>query len=240
INGLLQQAAVSARELCYALLPIGTGNDWIRTHGIPRNWEQTLKMIQAGHTLLHDIGQVEYQTDTGSKKHYFINVAGMAYDAFLVRYIEEKNPKGLSKAYYFSMILRCLFMYRLKRARVWFDGQEEAAKFYTINVGVCKYSGGGMQFVPHADPTSGRLALTLVHAVSKLGVLLATPYFYEGRIRRHRKVTLHEVQEVRVEHVNPKEPVLVEVDGEFLGQTPVRYSLLPGALRVVVPKPLAD
>ena len=236
INGLMLQQTVPPTELTYALLPVGTGNDWIKTHNIPRKWQDALSVIEAGYTRLHDVGKVQYETPEGTKNRFFINIAGMAYDAFLVKYIEERNPKGISAFYYYSMILRCLFKYRLKPAKVWIDGQEIEGRYYTVNVGICKYSGGGMQFVPHGDPGSGRLALTVVNEVSKLGVLLATPYFYNGRIVKHSKASFYEAQEIRVNHLDENEPVFVEVDGEYLGYTPVVYRVLPQALRVVVPE----
>lgn len=232
INGMLLQDQVPSEELTYAPIAVGTGNDWIRTHGIPGSPAEVIPLIKAGHTVLQDVGVVEYQRDGNTRRRFFVNIAGMAYDAHLVRLIEEENPKALSGWYYYSMILRGLLKYRLKAARIQVDNREYGGKYYLINVGICKYSGGGMQFVPHAEPADGLLAVTLAGDLSKLGVLLATPYFYNGRVAEHPKVDVFQAKTVQVDHLDPTQPVLLEVDGEFLGETPVRFSLLPKAIQV--------
>jgi diacylglycerol kinase family enzyme len=123
---------------------------------------------------------------------------------------------------------------------VTFDGRTEEDHFYTINAGICRYSGGGMQLVPHARPDDGLLALTLARRISKLEVLLVTPLFYAGKIGWHPAVSMCQAKEILVEGLNG-DSVLVEADGEFLGEGPERLGLREKALRVVVtPAPAGD
>jgi YegS/Rv2252/BmrU family lipid kinase len=232
INGVFQQTEVPASAITYALLPIGTGNDWVRTHRIPRRIEAWLKMLQNKRYLLHDIGLVQFCENGETRQRYFINVAGMAYDAFVVAFANQYKKWIVHKILYLLMVLRCLLLYRLPLARVHFNGHTEKNFYYTINVGIARYSGGGMQLVPHANPTDGLLALTLARRVSKLGVLLNTWRFYNGSLHRHPKIDIFQTKEVQVDSDNL---VYVEADGELLGHTPVRFSILPQALRVLVP-----
>jgi diacylglycerol kinase family enzyme len=44
VNGIMRQKEVPSHAITYALLPIGTGNDWIRTHGIPKDVGEWLAM----------------------------------------------------------------------------------------------------------------------------------------------------------------------------------------------------
>ncbi len=232
VNGIFTQRAVAADQIVYALLPVGTGNDWVRTHGIPRRPKEWLQMLGAGKTILHDVGVVQYFKDNTLQQRYFLNVAGMAYDAFVVAYAERYKKWIVHKILYLLMVVVCLFRYRLLRARVFFDGQMDEDYYYTINVGIARYSGGGMQLVPHADPQDGLLALTLARRVSKLGVLLSTWRFYNGTLHRHSKIDIFQVKQIRVE---APMPVGLEADGELLGETPVTFGILPKALRVVAP-----
>lgn len=232
INGILTQKIIAATEVIYALLPIGTGNDWIRTHGIPRKLESWLQMLQTGKTILQDIGMVTFQKDGKEQQRYFANVAGMAYDAFVVRYADQHRRWVVHKFFYLLMILRCLFMYRLPKATITFDGQTVTDHFYTINIGIGRYSGGGMQLVPHADPVDGLLALTIARRVSKLGVLLNTYRFYNGTLYRHPKIDIFQVKEMEV---TSDENIELEADGELLGSVPVRFAILPKALRIIIP-----
>ena len=235
INGIMLQQVVPTNEILYALLPIGTGNDWIRTHGISRNPETWVNMLLEGYSDLQDIGQVHYQADGQTAIRYFANVAGMAYDAFVVAEMAKKQRWVIGRFIYLLFIMVCLFRYTLKPARVLVNGQILEDRFYTINVGICRYSGGGMQFVPHANPTDGQLAFTTAGALSIPAVIRATPYFYNGRVAEYKKVHTGFAKQIRVEHVDSETPVQLEVDGEYLGTTPVEFNIIPLALRFVCP-----
>lgn len=235
VNGLMRQNLVPLSGILYTLLPVGTGNDWIRTHGIPRKLRLWLQMASGGTVIEQEVGIVDFMQDEGrEQRRYFVNVAGLAYDAFVVQHSEQNKGRVGGSLMYLALILFCLFKYRLSNMRVRFDGQERSGLYYTINAGVCRYSGGGMQVVPHADPQDGLLALTLAGKLSKGGVLLHTWRFYNASIGRHPKVELHQVRHISVESCDGT-PVLVEADGEFLGHGPVRISLDERRLRVLRP-----
>ncbi|GJM35146.1 MAG: diacylglycerol kinase [Saprospiraceae bacterium] len=234
VNGIMGQKLVASDQITYAFLPIGTGNDWIKSHGIPKGLDQWILMFQQGNTTTQDIGLVYYYYEGQEKKRYFANVAGLAYDAFVVRYAANHRGWMLNHIFYLMMIMRCLFMYRLCRARVLFDHQMREDRYYTINVGICKYSGGGMSLVPHAVSDDGLLALTLAGPITKLSVLLNTYRFYNDSIGDHPQVETFQVKELEI-LPSGITPTLLEVDGEFLGETPVRFEIIPSALRIVVP-----
>lgn len=233
-NGILQQSVIPSNQVLYALLPIGTGNDWVKTHAIPCRMEQALAIIQKERSTFQDVGLIRFQDNGQPAERYFVNVAGMAYDAFICRVAEIRPEAVRNQFFYLWLVLKCLFKYQLQPARVSVDGQVFEDKYYTINLGIGRYSGGGMQLVPHASPTGGQFAITLAGNISKLGVLLNTFRFYNGSIGKHPKVQLLKGKEVRVEAIG-QHPTLVEADGEFLGETPVSFSLISKALKIVVP-----
>lgn len=232
INGIFAQKEVPVNEVIYTLLPVGTGNDWVRTHGIPRKIDAWLRMLAAGKTMLHDVGLAHFMKDKTQHERYFVNVAGMAYDAFVVEYAERYKKWIIHKLLYLLMVVRCLFLYRLPKAKVIFDNKTDEDFYYTINIGISKYSGGGMQLVPHANPTDGLLALTLARKVTKLGVLLNTYRFYNGTLHRHPKIDIFQAKTIRVE---PIDFIQLELDGELVGEAPASFSILGKALRIIVP-----
>lgn len=233
INGIIGQTVVPSQEITYTLLPVGTGNDWVKTYNIPKNLKKWMDYLQQGKTTLQDIGIVKYQSAGQSQKRYFTNVAGMAYDGFVVEYIESRKAKARGPFAYLWNVIKCLWKYELSPAKICFNGKTVEDVFYTINVGICRYSGNGMQFVPHAQPNDGLLALTYAQKVSKWSVIWNTPRFYTGTIARHPRIFTHQSQHIRVEALDS--PVLLEADGEFLGTTPVEFSILEKALKIVVP-----
>ena len=88
---------------------------------------------------------------------------------------------------YLSLVISQLFKYKNRKAAVIFNGQEFESEFYSVNVGICKYSGGGMQLVPHAIPDDGLLALTYDTGVSKFEVITMTPRLFTGSLAKHKK-----------------------------------------------------
>ncbi len=235
VNGILRQNTCPSEEVTCTLLPVGTGNDWVKTHGIPKKTTHWVEFLKNGKTTFQDVGWLTYQADGTEQKRYFINVAGLSYDAYVAKRAEAYKTQVSSAIFYLFLIFRCLFEYRVPRIRVVFDRMIVEKRLYTINIGICRYSGGGLQLVPHAIPDDGKLALTLAGHISKLGVLLITPFFYSGNIGWHPKVSMFQVEEILVESAD-NQPVLVEADGEFLGEGPVQFGILPKALKMLVPQ----
>lgn len=229
VNGIFSQPFVPPGDITYALLPYGTGNDWARQYGIPHDPVQRLKRLMALKTVQQDIGLVHFMKDGKPDSRFFVNVAGLAYDGFIGKKLLEKPVKN--KAQYLLAVTQFLWQYKLSKARITYDGQTAEDFFYTINVGLCRYSGGGMQLVPQAVPDDGLFALTFAREISKLEVMLQTPRFYNGSLLKHSKVEGCQAKSIKVDHIGDT-PTLVEADGEFLGETPVSFELFEKALRI--------
>ncbi|NNE28087.1 MAG: hypothetical protein HKN16_00520 [Saprospiraceae bacterium] len=106
---------------------------------------------------------------------------------------------------------------------------------YTINVGICKYSGGGMQIVPHADFQSGQLAYTVVKSFPKWRVIFDSPKLFSGKLKTHPYALMGTGKQIRAQSMD-NESLIGEVDGEFIGKGPFTYGCMKSAIRVVVPK----
>ena len=234
VNGIMQQTAVSTHEVTYGFIPVGTGNDWVKTHNIPKNITKAIQVIKVGKTTFQDIGLAKFHRNNKPEQRYFVNVAGMAYDAHVGKVSNSERKKITNKLYYFLLIFKCLFQYKSKQARIFLDGKKVANQhFYTINVGLCKYSGGGMQFVPHAEIDDGQFAVTYIDSIPKLKVIFSTHYLYGGKITKFKHAKLFKAKYMKVEAVNDA-PTLLELDGEFVGETPVEFEILPKALKVII------
>ncbi len=231
VNGIFKQTFVPPGEITYALLPYGTGNDWARQYGIPHDPTLRLQRLNQLETVLQDIGLAHFMRDGQPDSRYFVNVAGMAYDGFIGKKLLEKPVSN--KTQYLLAVAQYLWQYKLTKARIEYDGQVAEDYFYTINVGLCRYSGGGMQLVPQAVPDDGLFALTYAREISKLEVMLQTPRFYNGSLLKHSKVTGCQARSIKVSQVGDT-PTLLEADGEFLGETPVSFEILEKALKIAV------
>ncbi len=234
INGIFTQKTVPTSQITFAAIPIGTGNDFIRTHKIPHNIAKAINILATNKTVLHSVGKLTYTDAQGlPQMRYFANVAGFAYDAYACERLHLFENKFLPpKLFYLYVIFKCLFGYEPERVRVTLDGKEIIEDdVYTVNIGVCKYSGGGAIFVPQADPTSTALGVTIVRKVSKWNVVKSTPLFYNGKIITHPQASAHHAKHIRIEGIN--KPTRAESDGEYLGVSPVTVEILAQAFNVV-------
>lgn len=230
VNAIMNQNLVASTDITFAILPLGTGNDWVKIHQISKKWPIWKAMFIKGNEHWQNVGLIEYQNNNYPQKSYFINVAGLAYDAFVVKESENKSSFFKGSLYYLWLSLSCLFKYTTQKATLIYDAEQVDQLFYTINIGIGQYSGGGMQLVPHAKTQGDHFGLTYVGHLSRVGVILNSYRFYKGRVATFSQATLVQSKKIVV---HSDEQLLIEADGEYLGQCPVSVELLPNALKFI-------
>ncbi|MBW6493911.1 MAG: diacylglycerol kinase family lipid kinase [Burkholderiaceae bacterium] len=230
VNGILAQNEVAATDILLANLPVGTGNDWARSHKVPSNWPGAVALAASEASAVHDAGLAEF--GDGSRR-WFINVAGVGFDAAVV---ERKMARGFGPLAYMTGLLGALWSYRPLPVRVSLDqGLPRDAHIFVHFAALGKHCGGGMLIAPEAAPDDGRLHSVLINAMSRLEVLANLKRLFDGTLPSHPKV---EAGTCTTIDVAAPTALGVEADGELIGHTPVTFRVLPRAIRVVVP-PLA-
>ena len=96
---------------------------------------------------------------------------------------------------------------------------------------ICKFNGGGIQQLPAAVADDGMLDLSLIRPVHFWHLLFRFHYLFNGGIYRIRHILQERGSRIRIES-SPE--VSVEIDGEPLGHTPLEFSILHRAIRIVV------
>lgn len=231
LNGIV--AAGGLGQVTYAPLPLGSGNDWVRTLNTPNRLEDWLAMLTQEKTIAHGVGVLEYdgQNEEDHSIRHFINVAGMAYDAEVLRRAETSPIKHR----FIYPVLTLLFLrdFVAPTVRITYDDHVWEGPVHTINLGIGRYSGGGMRLVPQAEPTAKTLALTFARRLSVWKIIAESWRFYAGSIGKVKGVTLTTTTSACITPL--KDKLELEADGEWLGQGPVEARLLEERLIVVIP-----
>ncbi len=227
VNGILAVPEVPGTDVTLALLPVGTGNDWARGHGIPHDIDRALDIVAAGKAVAHDAGWVDFPA-TGRRRH-FINVAGIGFDAVVVEHMPSRKLGWLA---YLIGLLRSLGSLRAIPLRIEVDGRTEQAGALVLFACIGRYCGGAMFVAPRARTDDGRLDLTLIRHMPRLSILKSLPQLFDGSIETHPQVTTWQTTAARVD---APAGTPLEADGEFIGHAPAAFGILPGALRVVLP-----
>jgi YegS/Rv2252/BmrU family lipid kinase len=231
VNGVLGQTDIPSNQFTIAMIPVGTGNDWGRMFGIPNDYEGAIRLIKQKNTCLSDAGVASFKTPEGTDKRYFINIAGLGFDAEVVRKTNAQKDKGRSsKAIYFYNLLGSLLFYRNTMTEVIVDGKTFSGKVFTISIGIGKFSGGGMRQTPDARFDDGLFDMTVIKGMWKGKIILSLMKLYDGSILDHPKIDGYKGKNIII---RSQPPVGLEADGESLGSTPLELNILPAAVNVV-------
>lgn len=235
VNGLFIQQTAHPDEVLLAVIPVGTGNDWIRMFGIPTRYSEAVRAVKDECSFLQDVGEIVYEESQYRQKRYMANVAGSGFDAFVVKRFSHWKNKGFRGRWLYGMsIVRTFFSYKSTGVKVCVDGRTVYNDLlFSLSVGVGKYNGGGVQQLPDAVADDGLLDVTIFrpihwwHIIFRLRKLFNGEIYKIGHIRhvRGRKIT-----------VTSSPDSLLEVDGELLGTTPLEFGILHRAVKVVVSK----
>jgi len=198
-----------------------------------------VKAISEGYSFLQDVGVVSYEESHYRQSRYMANVAGAGFDAHVVRKFSHLKKKGRKNRWIYTWCLvRQFFRYKSTGMKVWVDDRLVYNNLLlSIAIGICKYNGGGMQQLPEAVADDGMLDVSLIRPVHFWHLLFRFHYLFNGGIYRIRHILQERGSRIRIES-SPE--ISVEVDGELLGETPLEFSILHKAIRIVVSKEFYD
>jgi YegS/Rv2252/BmrU family lipid kinase len=230
-NAIMQQSLVPSREIEVGLISIGTGNDWVRHHNIPTNYDKAIAVLKQGKTDLQDVGELNYED--GQAKEYFMNFAGIGYDAYVVEHTVELKKFGQS-AYLYGLV-QCLFKYEAEELRIEVDGIEIlTGDIYMMIAGLGKYAGGGMKLSKDAIINDGYFDLTIGKDLAKTEIIMMIHKLFNGNYVYHEKVDTMRCKHIKV-WATKKDFVKAEADGELIGTGSFEISLHEKALKIIVP-----
>jgi YegS/Rv2252/BmrU family lipid kinase len=235
-DGTLNEAVngVAGRDVDLATIPIGTGMDFIRTYGIPRRFDDAVRVVLAGTTRTVDAGLVEYRTWAGEEaRRWFANVGSVGMSGAVARRVNGMSKALGGRVTFYYALTRVFLEWKNTDVAVRFaDGTERRGLMHDVIVANGIWHGGGMKLAPDARPDDGLFEVVLIGDVSKLDFATTSPKIYKGGHVHHPKVDV--VRSARVE-VDAPVPLPIELEGEQVGTTPATFEVVPGALRLRVP-----
>jgi diacylglycerol kinase (ATP) len=229
VTGLMRAGA--AAEL--AVVPIGTGMDFVRTHGIPTRFDDAVRTALDGAVRTIDLGRVSYRTWAGEDaERYVANVGSVGMSAAVARRANGMSKMLGGRTTFFYALVRVFLEWQNTVVDVELDGERRSARMHDVIVANGQYHGGAMWLAPEARPDDGLFDVLTIGDVTKLDFVTTAPKLYRGTHLSHPKV---ELARARVVGVDARERLPIELDGEQVGTTPARFEIVPGALRLRVP-----
>lgn len=229
------------RDVTLGVVPLGTGNDFARSLGIPGTVEAGCDVIAGGYTARVDVGLANGKP--------FLNAASLGLTTAIAKRLTKRLKQRMGKLAYPVAAASQVLEHQPFRVRMTADAQALELEVLQLVVGNGRYHGAGNVVAPKAALDDHRLHVYAVTAPSVeagregtgLGQLqdLSTlarvaMSLRSGEHVEHPAVTYLRTSRLYVE----AEPVQeVNADGELIGRTPMLFEVVPSALRVYAPAP---
>ncbi len=186
------------------IIPMGTGNDLVKSLNISLDPEEAIDVIIKGHTKSIDVGIVNDKA--------FLNVASIGLDAEVVQNTEKVKSFLMSKFSYVIGLLITMLSYKHKRILIQLDKLTLEKEALLVAVGNGRYYGGGMKICPVADLEDNYFHICLISKISKLKLLFIFPSIFKGK---HLKYTKHvNMYKAKSISIQSKDKMYINIDGE--------------------------
>ena len=220
-----------------AILPAGTGDDFargLRRKRSPLNqWIETLSSHNA-----QTIDVLYGRCNDYEKPFICLNASTMGIGGETAGRVaaQGKFMRNFSGEFRFVFAaVGALAAWRERRVRVTVDGRVVMdGPMNLAGVANGLYAGGGMMLSPQARIDDGKLDVITASGLSRTNIVTELSRIHTGGHVNNPKVTITQGTVVTIETLLAQDAMPLEADGNVRGVTPVRFEVLPGALRFVV------
>jgi len=230
VNGLVIEGRVHP-EVVLTIVPGGTASDFARVLGLRHDPRGAAEQVGERRVRLVDVGEIQCMRDGQPTTRYFVNVAGLGFDSEVCARVNRSSKRLGGTVPYLSNLILTLFSYRNKDVELTVDQQRLNGRFNSVIVCNGQYFGGGMWIGPQAAVDDGILDIVILGDLSKLEFLINVPRVYKGTHLSHPKVKSLQAQQL---HVQARQQMFIQAEGELVGEAPATFRVLPGALKLWV------
>ncbi len=205
------------------LIPVGTGNDFVRSTQIPFDLNQAIQTLLNGRRKRIDVGR--------ANDRYFHNGLGIGFDAWVVL-TSNRMRYMRGNALYLASVLKTLLTYKPNKIEISFDGQRFSEDFFMVSVGNGRSMGGGFLLTPDAALDDGLLDLCIIKNMSLTAILRNLAKVYSGKHKEDPRVSMHRAKSLTIQS---EQGFALHADGELL-ETRLKHlevEIIPNALEII-------
>ena len=203
------------------IIPAGTGNDFIKSAGIPNDPDKALELLLA---------RTAKPTDTGTvNDRFFLNVCGTGFDVTVLDYAENEKKRHRGLTPYFLGLIKAIFHYHSIHLKITADGKEQEGQYLICSVANGRFIGGGIPICPKADIEDGKLDLVMIRSVHRWQIPFYLPGLMLSRDLAFR-ITKHlRASDIKIEGNSLR----INVDGDIKPMDSVDFRINPGSLMLI-------
>ena len=223
INEIIQ--ALAGSETALGVLPSGTVNVWAREMGISLDNARARGILVHGQTRRVDLGCVNGR--------YFLMMVGIGLDGRITEAVEKKPLKRLGILGYFLAATWLGPGYPGFPVTLHINENAVQIRALQIFIGNTQLYAGAFKFTWQAKCDDGLLDLCIVRKRGPLGRLVV---LWDFILRRKQRSLWVRYETFTAIEIDAQQPIAIQVDGEAAGYTPATFSVVPRALKVIVPQ----
>lgn len=214
--------ALVGQKVPLGVIPLGSGNDYIRALGIPNDLARSVGVLSRGGTRPVDVGRVAGR--------FYLNSLGIGLDAQIAwNYQKMRFLKG-ELGYLWAALLE-ISRFHPFHAELMVGNKIQMVDLLMLSVMNGPYAGGGFRLAPGARADDGKLDLVTIGDYPRISRLPILFLVRQGGHLRLRRVRANLVSGIRI---RTDLPVLVHMDGELLPRMDqLGIEVLSGALQVI-------
>ncbi len=235
INGVMSANSNNVNEIRIGLLPNGTGNDFARTIGVTYEIALLKKWIEEDSYRVVDIGWTEYFDGDGQQaSRYFVNITDVGIGGAIAQRLANSSKVLGPTITYQKAILTALLTYKNQPVKVHADSFDYEREVMSLIVANGRFFGGGMGIAPDALPDDKLFSVVIVGKISILEYLMNL-----GKIKKSKKIEHSEIKYLTAAQLLIESsigPLPIDMDGEFVGYTPLKLKVVPAAMKFISPK----
>jgi diacylglycerol kinase (ATP) len=229
VNGIMQSK--SPKKPALAVLPLGRGNDFVRTYRVGKDLDQLCNAIKRANFAQVDVGSLTYTGLKGtSESRFFINIADVGIGGVVTQIVSSSRRFFNANFTYTLAIFRSLFSFTYEEMKVRADNFSFEGDVMSLCMANGKYFGSGLCIAPNADLFDGMAEIVILEKISLWEFIK-----HLTRVRRGEKIKHPKVYYLQTTtcSISANAPCPLDVDGEFVGYTPVEMTMLPAAIRML-------
>lgn len=215
-----------------AVLPRGTGSDFLRTFTKATGVEALAARLAAGKTRRLDVGKLTYVDHGGeTRSRHFVNIASFGSSGLIDRYVNGATKAFGGKVSFALGAVRGLAAWKDQRVQLRFDdGPWEEQDITCVAIANGQYFGGGMWVAPEARTDDGLFDVTIWSGYTLLDFVTKSRKIYDGR---HTQMPGTRTLRARKVEARCAEECLLDVDGEAPGRLPATFEIVPGPITLL-------